>query len=56
MRKPIQVTQTLHKELRDAERALAEDATEENFERLKDIQAQLQNTEGTEALIDHPQE
>ena len=45
---------TLHKELRDAERALAEEATEENFEKLKDIQAQLQNTEGTEALIEEP--
>ncbi len=45
---------TLHKELRDAERALGEEATEENFERLKDIQAQLQNAEGTEALIDQP--
>ena len=43
---------TLHKELRDAETALADDTSEANFARLVDIQKQLANAEGTEALIE----
>jgi len=43
---------TLHKELRDAETALADEPSEANFARLVDIQKQLANAEGTEALIE----
>ena len=43
---------TLHKDLKDAEAALAIDPSEANFARLVDIQSQLANTEGTEALIE----
>ncbi|MBN9023570.1 MAG: DNA primase, partial [Rhizobiales bacterium] len=43
---------TLHKELKDAEAALAEDTSEANFARLVDIQKQLANVEGMEALIE----
>ena len=43
---------TLHKDLKDAEAALARDASEANLARLIDIQSQLANTEGTEALIE----
>jgi len=43
---------TLHKDLKDAERALAEDPSEANLARLVDIQNQLASTEGTEALIE----
>ncbi|MCB1491340.1 MAG: DNA primase, partial [Rhodobiaceae bacterium] len=43
---------TLHRELKEAERALNEDWTEESFERLKDINAQIRSLAGTEALHD----
>ncbi|MCP4382349.1 MAG: DNA primase [Hyphomicrobiales bacterium] len=43
---------TLHKELKDAEAALAEDASEANFVRLVEIRNQLASAEGTEALIE----
>ena len=43
---------TLHKELKDAEAALANDTSEANFARLVDIQKQLANVEGMEALIE----
>jgi len=42
----------LHSELRAAELALGQDATEENFSRLVDIQKQLTSVEGTEASIE----
>jgi DNA primase len=42
----------LHKDLREAERALGNDMSEENFARLSDIQHQLRAVEGTEATID----
>lgn len=43
---------TLHTELRAAERALAEDDSEANLERLRDVQAQISSLEGTEAQRD----
>ncbi len=43
---------TLHRELRDAEAALASDPSDANHERLVDIKNQLVNSEGTEALIE----
>lgn len=43
---------TLHKELKDAEAALASDPSEANLAHLIDIQKQIANSEGTEALID----
>lgn len=43
---------TLHKELRDAEAALADEPSEANLARLVDIQNQVASTEGTEALIE----
>ena len=43
---------TLHKELKDAEAALADDTSEANFARLVDIQKQLANVDGMEALIE----
>jgi DNA primase len=43
---------TLHRELRDAETALALDPSDANFARLVDIQKQLARSEGTEALIE----
>lgn len=43
---------TLHKELKDAEFALAQSPSEANFARLVDIQAQLANSEGVEALVE----
>jgi DNA primase len=43
---------TLHKELNDAEAALAGEPSEANFARLVDIQKQLANAEGMEALIE----
>jgi len=45
-------TSTLHKELMAAERALAEDGSEESLARLKDIQTQIEGLEGKEALIE----
>ncbi|MBB3933054.1 DNA primase [Kaistia hirudinis] len=43
---------TLHKELKDAEAALASDPSDANLAHLVDIQNQLANSEGTEALIE----
>ena len=43
---------TLHKELKDAEAALAGEPSEANLARLVDIQKQLANAEGMEALIE----
>jgi DNA primase len=43
---------TLHKELKDAEAALALDPSDMNLRRLVDIQNQLASAEGTEALIE----
>jgi DNA primase len=43
---------TLHKELKDAEAALAHESSEANFARLVDIQKQLANVEGMEALVE----
>jgi DNA primase len=42
----------LLKEKSDVEAAFADDMSEENFERLKDVQLRLANIEGTEALIE----
>jgi len=42
----------LHKELRAAETALANDPTDENYRHLVDIQAQLRDAQATEALIE----
>jgi DNA primase len=43
---------TLHRELKDAEAALAAQPSEANLARLVDIQGQLASSEGTEALIE----
>jgi len=43
---------TLHKELKDAEAALANESSEVNLARLVDIQKQLANVEGMEALVE----
>jgi len=43
---------TLHKDLKDAEAALALDPNEANLARLRDIHGQMAAVEGTEALID----
>lgn len=43
---------TLHRELKAAEHALASDDSEENLERLLQIQAEIVKDEGTEALIE----
>jgi DNA primase len=43
---------TLHKELKDAEAALAAEPSEANLARLVDIQAELANSDGIAALID----
>lgn len=45
-------THTLHRELRAAEQALASDDSDENLERLLQIQSEIAKEEGTEALID----
>jgi DNA primase len=45
-------TRTLNKELKDAERALGEDPNEQNLARLRDVQAQLADLNGSEAQID----
>jgi len=44
--------QTLHKELKVAERALADDDSQDNLERLLQIQQELSRSDGIEALID----
>jgi DNA primase len=41
---------TLNSELRAAERALADEATEANFAWIKDVKARLDTIEGTEAM------
>ncbi len=43
---------TLHRELKEAEAALANEPSDANLARLVDIQNQLANSEGTEALIE----
>lgn len=43
---------TLNKELKEAERALGEEPSEENFAWLRDVRAQLSSLEGTEASIE----
>jgi len=43
---------TLHRELKEAEAALADDPSDANHARLVDIKNQLVNGEGTEALIE----
>jgi DNA primase len=45
-------SRTLHRELRDAERALGSEPTEENLAWLKDVQERLAALDGTEAEID----
>jgi DNA primase len=43
---------TLNKELKEAERALGEELSEQNFAWLQDVRAQLSSLEGTEASIE----
>ena len=43
---------SLTKELKDAEQALGQDASEANYLRLRDVKARLARVEGTEALIE----
>jgi DNA primase len=43
---------TLNKELKEAERALGEELSEQNFARLRDVREQLSSLEGTEASIE----
>jgi DNA primase len=43
---------SLTKELKDAELALGQDASEANYLRLRDVKARLSRVEGTEALIE----
>jgi DNA primase len=43
---------SLTKELKDAEQALGQDASEGNYLRLRDVKARLSNMDGTEALIE----
>jgi len=43
---------TLHKELKQAEAALATDPTDENYRHLVEIQAQFHDVQATEALIE----
>jgi DNA primase len=43
---------SLLKELKDAERALGDDASEANYLRLRDVKARLARRDGTEALIE----
>jgi DNA primase len=45
-------SRTLHKELKEAEAALASEPSDANLARMVEIQRQLANTDGTEALID----
>jgi DNA primase len=45
-------SRTLHKELKEAEAALATEPSDANLARMVEIQRQLANTDGTEALID----
>ena len=43
---------TLHRELKLAEVALAQEPTEENYARMIDVQTQMRNAQATEALIE----
>ncbi|MGH6673053.1 MAG: DNA primase [Xanthobacteraceae bacterium] len=43
---------SLTRELKDAEQALGQDASEANYLRLRDVKARLSRVEGTEALIE----
>jgi len=43
---------SLIKELKDAEQALGQDASEANYLRLRDVKARLSKVEGTEAIIE----
>jgi DNA primase len=43
---------SLIKELKDAEQALGQDASEANYLRLRDVKARLSRMEGTEAMIE----
>ena len=43
---------SLTRELKDAEQALGQDASEGNYLRLRDVKARLANMDGTEALIE----
>ena len=43
---------SLTKELKDAEQALGQDASDANYLRLRDVKARLARVEGTEALIE----
>ncbi len=43
---------SLLKELKDAEQALGQDASEANYLRLRDVKARLSSVDGTEALIE----
>lgn len=45
-------SRTLHRELRDAERALADEMSDENLAKLRDVQEQLTALEGSEATIE----
>jgi DNA primase len=45
-------TRTLNRELKDAERALGDDPSEQNFAWLRDVQGRLSAVEGTEASIE----
>jgi DNA primase len=45
-------SRTLHKELRDAERALGTEPSEENLAWLKDVQERLSALAGSEAEIE----
>jgi len=43
---------TLNKELKEAERSLGEEFSEENFARLRELRGQLSALDGTEASIE----
>ena len=43
---------TLHRELKQAESALATDPTDENYRHLVEVQAQFRDAQATEALIE----
>ncbi len=45
-------TRTLNRELKDAERALGDDPSEQNFAWLRDVQGRLSAIDGTEASIE----
>ena len=45
-------SRSLNKELKDAERALAEDASDAHLNWLRDVQGRLSALEGTEATIE----